>query len=167
MTDETRPSPWLHVVFNLFRPFDTDSVNRGVAVVQTAADALFLSDIGCSMDAIDTGVLPPFRRGNFPSEWPQERREEVLEQAKTITMAAARQYVRHLKSTGVLTDQAWVDLSLSPYNEPGQEVLVAYIAEQWDRIAVLAQDLIDARGGVLTNPWMPPPTSLTDPEEQP
>jgi len=160
------PSPWLHVQFNLFQPFDTDSVNRGMAVVQTASDALFLSDHGGTVASIDTGVLPPFRSGTFPPGWPQGRRETVLDQAKAVTMAAARAYVRHLKSTGVLTDGAWRDIGLAPYGGPGQEAPVAYVAEQWDRIAILAQDLIDARGGVLTDPWMPPPTDPTANREQ-
>jgi hypothetical protein len=155
----TSPSPWLHVVFNLFQPYDTDSANRGMAVVQTASDALFLSDQGGTIDSIDTGILPPFRTGTFPTEWPSDRREAVLEQAKVVTMAAARAYVRHLKSTGVLTDGAWKDFGLAPHTEPGHEDLVAYVAEQWDRITVLAQDLIDARGGMLTGPWIPPPTT--------
>lgn len=159
-----RPSPWLYVAFKLFHPFDIDSVNRSVAVVQTATDALFLSDRGVTIAAIDTSVLPPFRSGTFPLEWPPDRCKTVLEQAEAVTMIAARAYVRHLKSTGVLTDAAWKEIGLAPYSKPGQEALVAYVAEQWDRIAVLAQDLIDARGGVLTDPWIPPPADL---QEQP
>jgi hypothetical protein len=150
--------PALAREFSLFHPQDKDEVNCAVLVVQCAALVVLLVDEGGTVRELDTGVLPPKIDTAGPEHEDEDRMAAIKAQLNTASMVAARSYLRQLRAMGTLTHRVWAQFGLEPFTERDQVEVVAYVAEHWDRITRLAQDLVDARGGVLIDPWIPPRT---------
>ncbi|GAB4001635.1 hypothetical protein GCM10029992_37690 [Glycomyces albus] len=153
------PDP-VHAVipFPLFLPSNHEEVNHAVLTVQAAATVVSTADAGVTIDRIGCGARPARYSGTAPEAASTEEQERVRADADAASMIARRMYIRQLRAARTLRDTSWGMIGIVPLTKPEHERLQTFVVDQWDRICILAQDLLDAKGTVPTTPRIPPRT---------
>jgi hypothetical protein len=143
--------------FRIEHPPNAASLNATILSLQIAARACALHDEGVTVTRI---VSHPRRKPGiaFTGESGYDAADYGRDAARDPVMVeAARRYLEHLSVTWT-SGPGLAAAQPPPHDVDPHGLASAYVRSQWERIAYLAQQLIDHEG-VLSDPVIMPPFS--------